>query len=100
MFSDERPLERGPVNIHEVLEHVRRVAQTGFARHVRVRESYDPSLPPVLGNRDLLIQALLNLVKNAAEAAGEGPARWCSRPATSRASVWRCPGAGRASTCR
>ncbi|MBK1668922.1 two-component sensor histidine kinase [Rhodovibrio sodomensis] len=70
MFSDERPMERGPVNIHEVLEHVRRVAQTGFARNVRVRESYDPSLPPVLGNRDLLIQALLNLVKNAAEAAG------------------------------
>ena len=71
MFSDERPLERGPVNIHEVLEHVRKVAQTGFAQHVHVRESYDPSLPPVLGNRDLLIQALLNLVKNAAEAAGE-----------------------------
>ena len=71
MFSDERPLERGPVNIHEVLEHVRKVAHTGFARNVRVRESYDPSLPAVLGNRDLLIQALLNLVKNAAEAAGE-----------------------------
>jgi two-component system nitrogen regulation sensor histidine kinase GlnL len=70
MFSDDRPIERGPVNIHEVLEHVRKVAETGFARGVRVRESYDPSLPPVLGNRDLLIQALLNLVKNAAEAAG------------------------------
>ncbi len=71
MFSDERPIERGPVNIHEVLEHVRKVAYTGFARGVRIRESYDPSLPAVLGNRDLLIQALLNLVKNAAEAAGE-----------------------------
>jgi two-component system nitrogen regulation sensor histidine kinase GlnL len=32
MFSDERPLERGPVNIHEVLEHVRKVAQTACAR--------------------------------------------------------------------
>jgi two-component system nitrogen regulation sensor histidine kinase GlnL len=70
MFSDERPVERGPVNIHEVLEHVRKVAETGFAREVRIRESYDPSLPPVLGNRDLLIQALLNLVKNSVEAAG------------------------------
>ena len=43
MFSDERPIQRGPVNIHEVLEHVRKVAQTGFASKVRIRESYDPS---------------------------------------------------------
>lgn len=70
MFSDDRPIERQAVNIHEVLDHVRKVARTGFASRVRIRESYDPSLPPVLGNRDLLVQALLNLVKNAAEAAG------------------------------
>ena len=68
VFSDQRPIERGPVNIHEVLERVRLVAQTGFARHVRFIEDYDPSLPPVHGNRDLLIQTFLNLVKNAAEA--------------------------------
>ena len=41
---------------------------SGFARHVRFIEEYDPSLPPVHGNRDLLIQVFLNLVKNAAEA--------------------------------
>ncbi len=69
MFSDVRPLERTPVNIHEVLEHVRKLAQSGFARHLRFIERYDPSLPPVYGNRDLLVQVLLNLVKNAAEAA-------------------------------
>ena len=63
----EKPIERGPVNIHRVLEHVRRLAQSGFAAHVRVHESYDPSLPPVYGNRDQLIQVTLNLVKNAAE---------------------------------
>lgn len=68
-FGDTRPIERAPVNIHEVLERVRKVAQSGFARHVRFIESYDPSLPPVLGNRDLLVQVFLNLVKNAAEAA-------------------------------
>ncbi len=68
VFSDQRPIERGPINIHEVLERVRLVAQTGFARHVRFIEEYDPSLPPVHGNRDLLIQVFLNLVKNAAEA--------------------------------
>jgi two-component system nitrogen regulation sensor histidine kinase GlnL len=67
-FSDHRPIERGAVNIHEVLERVRRAAQSGFARHVRLIEEYDPSLPPVHGNRDLLVQVFLNLVKNAAEA--------------------------------
>ncbi|MDX2102282.1 MAG: PAS domain-containing protein [Alphaproteobacteria bacterium] len=71
VFSDSRPMQRGPVNIHQVLEHVRRVAQNGFARRVRMVERYDPSLPPVFGNRDQLIQVFLNLVKNAAEAVPE-----------------------------
>jgi two-component system nitrogen regulation sensor histidine kinase GlnL len=69
VFSDQRPIERQPVNIHEVLERVRRVAQNGFARHIRFIERYDPSLPPAFGNRDRLIQVFLNLVKNAVEAA-------------------------------
>lgn len=68
VFSDKRPIDRDPVNIHRVLEHVRRVAENGFARQVRFIEQYDPSLPKVLGNRDQLIQVFLNLVKNAAEA--------------------------------
>lgn len=68
IFADDRPIGRTPVNIHEVLDHVRKVAQAGFARDRRVIERYDPSLPPVLGHRDLLIQLFLNLVKNAAEA--------------------------------
>ena len=70
-FSDKRPIERAAVNIHEVLEHVRRLAQSGFARKVRFKETYDPSLPPVFGNRDQLVQVFLNLVKNAAEAVAE-----------------------------
>jgi two-component system, NtrC family, nitrogen regulation sensor histidine kinase GlnL len=71
----EKPLERRAVNIHRVLDHVRRLAQSGFAAHLRIVEEYDPSLPPVWGNRDQLVQVVLNLVKNAAEAiteAGEG----------------------------
>jgi two-component system nitrogen regulation sensor histidine kinase GlnL len=68
VFSDKRPIERGPVNIHQVLEHVRRIAENGFGRNLRYVESYDPSLPPVFGNRDQLVQVFLNLVKNAAEA--------------------------------
>ncbi len=67
-FSDHEPLARGGVNIHEVLERVRRIAQSGFARHVHFAEDYDPSLPLVHGSRDLLVQVFLNLVKNAAEA--------------------------------
>jgi two-component system nitrogen regulation sensor histidine kinase GlnL len=70
-FSDNRPLERESVNIHTIFDHVRRIAQAGFARHIRFSENYDPSLPPVLGNRDQLIQIFLNLVKNAAEAIGD-----------------------------
>ncbi len=70
VFSDERPVERESVNIHAILEHVKRLAQSGFARHVKFVEEYDPSLPPVLANRDQLIQVFLNLVKNAAEAIG------------------------------
>ncbi len=72
MFG-EKPIERRPVNIHRVLEHVRRLAETGFARVMRITERYDPSLPPVWGCRDRLVQVLLNLVKNAAEAIESQP---------------------------
>jgi two-component system nitrogen regulation sensor histidine kinase GlnL len=63
----EKKLERDAVNIHRVLEHVRKLAGSGFAARIKFVETYDPSLPHVHGNRDQLIQVLLNLVKNAAE---------------------------------
>ena len=69
-FSDERPIARESLNIHAVLDHVKRLAQAGFAKHIRFQEIYDPSLPHVSGSRDLLVQVFLNLVKNAAEAIG------------------------------
>src|SRR3546814_3040540 len=69
--AEQRPLARGPVNSHEVLDHVRRLAKSGVARHVRFVEQYDPSLPPVLGDRDQLVQVFLNLIKNAAAAVPE-----------------------------
>ena len=71
VFTDQRPIEREPVNVHAVLDHVKRLTHSGFARHIKFVEDYDPSLPPVLVNRDQLIQVFLNLVKNAAEAIGE-----------------------------
>jgi two-component system nitrogen regulation sensor histidine kinase GlnL len=71
-FADQRPMEREAVNIHSVLERVKVLARSGFARNVRIVEEYDPSLPPVHANRDQLIQVFLNLVKNAAEALDGG----------------------------
>ena len=71
LFGDDRPVERAPVNVHGVLDHVKQLAQSGFARHIRFVENYDPSLPPVYGNRGQLIQVILNLVKNATEAIGD-----------------------------
>jgi two-component system nitrogen regulation sensor histidine kinase GlnL len=68
VFGDDRPTEREPVNIHVVLDRVKLLARSGIARQVTFVEDYDPSLPPVLGNRDQLIQIFLNLIKNAAEA--------------------------------
>lgn len=71
VFGDERPLTIEPVNIHDVLDHVRRLCETGAGRGIRFLEDYDPSLPPVPGNRDKLVQAFLNLMKNAVEALGD-----------------------------
>jgi len=68
VFSDERPPERKPVNIHVVLAHVKSLTEAGLSHPVTIREEYDPSLPPLLGNRDQLIQIFVNLVKNAVEA--------------------------------
>lgn len=67
IFTEGGLLQSGPVNIHQVLGRVKSIAQHGFASNVRFIEQYDPSLPPVKGDRDQLIQVFLNLVKNAAE---------------------------------
>ncbi|MEQ8935832.1 MAG: ATP-binding protein [Amphiplicatus sp.] len=68
-FSGGAPMQGKPVNIHRVLGRVVKLAKNGFGRHIRFVELYDPSLPPVLGDRDLLVQVFLNLLKNASEAA-------------------------------
>ena len=68
VFGDDRPIEREPINIHVILDRVKLLAKNGVARGITFTEEYDPSLPPVAGNRDQLIQVFLNLVKNAAEA--------------------------------
>jgi len=68
-FSDDALPVLAPLNIHQVLDRVRALAANGVADGLSLKEQYDPSLPPVLGDEDQLIQIFLNLVKNAAEAA-------------------------------
>ncbi len=58
------------VNIHDVLDRARRSALLGFGAHMRIIEDYDPSLPLAYGDPDQLLQVILNLLKNASEAAG------------------------------
>ena len=57
-----------PLNIHEILDHCLNLAQASYGAHMKIRRSYDPSLPLVNGHRDLLIQAFINVIKNASEA--------------------------------
>ncbi|VAW17571.1 Nitrogen regulation protein NtrB [hydrothermal vent metagenome] len=73
VFSETRPIDGKPVNMHAVLDRVERIATSGFAGNIRFESDYDPSLPAVLGDADQLIQAFLNLVKNAAEALASSP---------------------------
>jgi two-component system nitrogen regulation sensor histidine kinase GlnL len=68
-FSDDALPSLSPLNIHQILDRVRALAANGVADGLVLREQYDPSLPPVIGDEDQLIQIFLNLVKNAAEAA-------------------------------
>ncbi|MBL8556343.1 MAG: PAS domain-containing protein [Phenylobacterium sp.] len=68
-FSDDALPSLSPLNIHQILDRVRALAANGVADGLGLREFYDPSLPPVLGDEDQLIQVFLNLVKNASEAA-------------------------------
>jgi two-component system nitrogen regulation sensor histidine kinase GlnL len=69
-FGNLRPPEKKPVNVHDLLDRARKSASVGFAAHMKVEEEYDPSLPPTYVDADQLLQVFLNLLKNAAEAAG------------------------------
>ncbi|MEO1275156.1 MAG: ATP-binding protein [Pseudomonadota bacterium] len=70
-FGAIGPRRSVPVNIHDVLDRAVKSAKAGFARHARFIEEYDPSLPPVMGDPDQLIQIFINLLKNAGEATPE-----------------------------
>ena len=67
-FAGGANLVLAPLNIHEILDHCLNLAQASYGTHMKIRRSYDPSLPLVNGHRDLLIQAFINVIKNASEA--------------------------------
>lgn len=70
-FGNLMPPERKALNLHDVLDRARRSALLGFGARMKIVEDYDPSLPHALGDKDQLLQVVLNLLKNASEAAGD-----------------------------
>ena len=71
MLGPNKPLTKTPLNIHKVLERVRQLVQVETPEDVSIERDYDPSIPPLSGDGDMLIQAMLNIVRNAAQAVGE-----------------------------
>ena len=61
-----------PTNIHEVLERVRSLLLAESPNHIKVRRDYDTSLPDLIGDREKLIQTVLNIARNAVQAMQTG----------------------------
>lgn len=70
MLGPIQPANRVALNVHEVLEHIKRLVLAEVPDGLSIRTDYDPSLPELVGERDQLIQAILNIVRNAVEAMG------------------------------
>ena len=62
------PPNKQPVNVHELLEYVVRIVEAEDNKSLSIHRDYDPGLPLIDLDRDQMIQALLNLVRNAAAA--------------------------------
>lgn len=62
---------KAPLNIHEVLDHVIALIRAEAGAQLKIREDYDPSIPSFAADRDQLIQAVLNIVRNAWQATGD-----------------------------
>jgi len=73
LLSPHRPMQPGPVNIHEILERVRSLLTAEFPTTLSVRRDYDTSLPELVGDREQLIQVFLNIARNAAQAIRRQP---------------------------
>ena len=75
LLSSHRPMQPGSVNIHEILERVRSLLVAEFPDALIIRRDYDTSLPELMGDREQLIQAVLNIARNAAQAIMQCPER-------------------------
>lgn len=73
MLGPRRPMERGAVNIHQILEHVHTVIRAEADSAIDTQRDYDPSIPEIPGDRQQLIQAVLNISLNALQALIENP---------------------------
>jgi two-component system nitrogen regulation sensor histidine kinase GlnL len=71
LLGPARPMRRVPLNVHELIDHVYRLARAEAPAGVTIERDYDPSLPPLALDRDLMVQAMLNLARNAVQALGE-----------------------------
>ena len=71
LLGEVNRLDFGMINIHDVIEKVKRAASQGYGSHVLFEENYDPSNPSVNGDFELLTQAFHNLIKNSCEAVGK-----------------------------
>jgi two-component system nitrogen regulation sensor histidine kinase GlnL len=71
MLEPNKPPQMSLVNVHRILERVRQLVQVEAPPKVYIVRDYDPSIPPVLGDSDQLIQAILNIIRNAAQAVGK-----------------------------
>ena len=71
MLDSHQPINNGAVNIHEVLERVRKLVRADIPEDVSLRFDYDPSIPDLIGDQDSLIQIVFNIVGNALKAVGD-----------------------------
>ena len=82
LLTPHRASQVAPLNIHEVLERVRSLVLAEFPDGIRVERDYDASLPDMHGDKEQLIQAVLNIVRNAAQALeGKGEIQFRTRAA-------------------
>ena len=80
MFGPENQLQKAEINIHSVLEHIRKIMLAAEPERIRFHQDYDPSIPEFMADRDLLIQALLNIARNAVQAIdGDGDVTFSTR---------------------
>lgn len=75
MFGPNINPVKKPMNVHKILEHIRHLALAETPSGITFKMDYDPSIPDINADRDLLVQAILNIVRNAVRAVSgmQGP---------------------------